>query len=231
MPEVAHNGFNFYFVAYIDILGFSKMVNFDIENPESPDQFLNRLFKIYETTKQSFGNHENLQVIQFSDSVVFAIPYTPENFPRFLNIIGRFQYNLFSQCFLCRGGISFGKHFYAEGFLFSSGLIEAYTIEKSLSRYPRIVVSNNLLDLIYPHGIEPDCPILKENDDTYFVDFIDSSDLTNSVKYMKKILENNVSNDASINEKHRWLREYFDYKVQMAQEEIEKFSNPRFSGL
>ena len=231
MPAVLRKSFNFYIVAYIDILGFSKMVKSDIENPESSDLFLTKLFGIYETTRQSFGNHQHLQVIQFSDSVVFAIPYTAENFPIFLNIIGQFQYNLFSQGFLCRGGISFGKHFYEDGFLFSSGLIEAYYIEKTLSRYPRIVISRDLLDLLYPHGIGPDCRILKENDETYFVDFITNSNLTNSAEYLKTIFQNNSSNDASINEKHRWLCEYFDYKVQTTHVEIEKFSNPRFSTI
>jgi len=229
MPEISHENFNFYFVAYIDILGFSKMVESDIKNSNNSNLFLTKLFNIYETTRQSFGTHQDLQVIQFSDSVVFAIPYSAENFPRFLNIIGKFQYNLFVQGLLCRGGISFGKHFFDNGFLFSSGLIEAYSIERTLSRYPRIAISKDLLDLLYSHGVWLDCPILKENDGTNFVDFISDNDLTKSVEYLKKILNENTSADTSINEKHRWLCEYFDHKVQTLHAEIEKFSIPRFS--
>ena len=223
-----HENFKFYFVAYIDILGFSKMVDSDIKKPDNVDLFLTKLFKVYNSTQQSFGNHQNLQLIQFSDSVVFAMPFKDDNFTDFLKIVGQFQYNLFSQGLLCRGGISFGKHFYKNGFLFSSGLIEAYSIERELSRYPRIAISKNLLDLLYPSGIWPNCQILKENDEIYFVDFLLNHDLKDSAECLKRIIIDNSSNDASINEKHRWLCEYFDHKVQIMQADVEKFSLPRF---
>ena len=229
MPELTRDDFQYYFVAYIDILGFSKMVESDIQT-DHPNLFLTKLFNVYETTRNSFGNHQNLQVIQFSDSVVFAIPNTEENFSRFINIIGQFQYNLFSQGLLCRGGISFGKHYYNNGFLFSGGLIEAYLIERTLSRYPRIAISSSLLDWLYPRHVLPeDCHILKENDGTYFVDFIPNETHTQSADYLEKILKGNTSADISIKEKHQWLSEYFDHKTQILGLKIKKFSEPRFS--
>ena len=229
MPEISNKNFEFFFVAYLDILGFSKMVESDIQNPYNSHLFFPKLFDVFKEIQSNYDGENNLQVIQFSDSVVFAIPYEKENFSRFVKTVGEFQYNLFSQGLLCRGGLSFGKHFYKDGFLFSNGLIEAYKIESNLSRYPRIVISNDLLDSLFPHGFESEHQIVKENDNTYFIDFIPNNNLQKSAEYLYEILSKNSSSDASVNEKHRWLCEYFDYKIKTTNEEIDIFSTPRFS--
>jgi hypothetical protein len=229
MPEATRENFSFFLVAYIDILGFSKMVESDISNPTNNDLFLTKLYEIFENTRSRFSGYEKLQVIQFSDSVVFSFPNSRANVPIFLNIVKEFQFSLYERGLLCRGGVAFGKHFYNNGFLFSDGLIEAYNLEKNHARYPRIVVSKNLLYLHYPEGIEPDCPLLKENDDTHFIDFIPPTNVANSASILRTILINNPTSDESIDEKYRWLREYLDFKIQRSDEEIIRFSNPRFS--
>lgn len=149
------------------------MVKRDCESPPNSNSYIAKLFDIYKNTATIHKNGTDLEIIQFSDSTVFSLPYSKGDFSTFLNIVSTFQYDLLTQGLLCRGGIAYGKHFYSDGFLFSNALIEAYKIEKYFAKYPRVVVSKDVLDLIYTNfTFEEDAPLIKENDDLIFVDFL-----------------------------------------------------------
>lgn len=162
-----------HFVAFIDLLGFSDMVKHDCENPEHAHKYIDKLKNTHNSTKELKDKIENLQLIQFSDSIVLALPFHKENFSKFSKLVSDYQYSLLSSGILCRGGISYGMHHFEDDFLFSNGLIHAYLIEKDTSKTPRIVVSSDLIDLIYPE--KQDIPrelMIKENDGTYFLNYL-----------------------------------------------------------
>jgi hypothetical protein len=218
---------DFYFVAFLDILGFSNMVRHDCESC-GRDTFIKNLFSLYKFTKKIGENSPHLDIIQFSDSVVFSMPLSKDNFVYFINVISDYQYNLFKENLLCRGGIAFGKHFSREGFVFSNGLIEAYLLEKQSAIYPRILISKDLLNLIYVKETPSDVPLLVESDDEIFVDFLASRNLEEVSKYLNLILENNDSRDSSIKKKYHWLMEYFDYKITQSSSTVKKLAKQRF---
>lgn len=198
----------FHFVAFIDLLGFSDMVKHDLEAPNGQEKYVQKLFEIHSSTLalQETGFHVNL--IQFSDSIVLSTEYNPRNFDAFLNIIGQYQYNLFCKGILSRGGIAYGKHFFENGFLYSMGLIEAYRIESKIAKYPRIVISTDLFDLIYSdQSYTRIAPIMKENDDLFFIDYLEHGRIEENCKYLNEILKTAVSPE--VKEKHLWLLDYF----------------------
>ncbi len=179
----------FYFVAFLDLLGFSDMVRFDCESPSGSELYMNKLFDIHE---QTLKNHKS----------------------NFIKLIADFQYDLFDKGFLCRGGIAYGKHFSKEGFLFSNGLIEAYKVERDIAKYPRVAVSTDLIELIYKGKlITDDIPLIMENDTIFFVDFLANKNLNDSAIRLQTILDNAPQSNPSVMEKHRWLTEYFDFKA------------------
>jgi hypothetical protein len=137
-----------HFVAFLDILGFSNMVKFDFESSSQYKTYLNKLFQIYNYTSKLHDSNLDLNVMQFSDSIVLSVPFSKEFFSSFISVIAKYQYDLFCEGILCRGGIAYGKHFFQEGFLFSNGLIDAYKIESETAKHPRIVVSTDLIELI-----------------------------------------------------------------------------------
>jgi hypothetical protein len=218
---------DFYFVAFLDILGFSNMVRHDCESP-GRDTFIKNLFNLYKFTKKIGATSPHLDIIQFSDSVVFSMPLSKDNFIYFINVISDYQYNLFKENLLCRGGIAFGKHFSSEGFVFSDGLIEAYLLEKQSAIYPRILISRDLLNLIYVKETPSHVPLLVESDDEIFVDFLANRNLEEVSKYLNLILENNDSQNSSIKKKYHWLMEYFDYKITKSSSTVKKLAKQRF---
>ena len=47
-----------------------------------------------------------------------------------------------------RGGISFGNDYSDESLIFSMALVKAYTLESKKAIYPRIVIDNDLIDIV-----------------------------------------------------------------------------------
>jgi len=206
------------------------MVKSDCESPNDSEKYMDNLFEIYDHTRNLHNTSSELDIIQFSDSIVLTMPFSKDQFLFFLKMIAKFQYNLFCKGIICRGGIAYGKHFAKEGFLFSAGLINAYNIEKEIARYPRIVVSNDLIELIYKNGdLVEGAPLLREYDDAIFVDFLENTDLNEAVDELKLILEKTEPTNTSVKEKQRWLSEYFDFKVSQSNSPITKLGKMRFS--
>lgn len=208
------------------MLGFSYMVKHDCESANSTD-FLIKLYESHKVTKDLRSESINFDLMQFSDSIVFSMPFLKEQFPIFIKIISSFQYDLFKRGLLCRGGIAYGKHFSRDGFVFSNGLIEAYKLEDKYAKYPRILVSNDLLDLIRI-GID-NISLLREDGEEVFVDYFDNNDLNEIQENLRNIFDGSPANTPSLKEKQKWLKEYFDYKLNQSGSTIPKFGCPKFS--
>lgn len=205
-----------YIVAFIDLLGFSSMVTHDCETPNGEQKYIESLFECYNDTKSLKGISQNLQLIQFSDSVVFALPYSVENYLSLVDIISDYQYGLLCKGILCRGGFSYGKHFSVEDFLFSHGMIEAYRIESHVAMYPRVVIGSGLLDLVghNKHNKEKDLislPIIQENDGLWFINYLSGRSPEDVWAYIKKIIPSGWSEIPSIRKKQIWLIDYYNH--------------------
>ena len=216
-------------VAFIDLLGFSAMVSHDCEKPDGEQKYISKLFDIYKRTKEISLGLPGMSVTQFSDSVVLSIPYSEDNFTSICKIISDFQYELLKSGILCRGGISYGKHFSTEDFLFSNGLIDAYHIESKLAQNPRVVISKSLIDLVFGSGNNIESQIIiKENDGLYFLDFLNGKTIDENKEALEKVLPHKLSENPSIRSKHLWVIGYFNskYPNNIIREE-NRFSNCR----
>lgn len=201
-----------HYVAFLDILGFSEMVNSD--NKYNDQRNLTKLYKCHQSLSQFFKDHADCTITQFSDSVVIAKPYDPNLFQWFVGRVADYQRMLLDEHLLCRGGIAVNMHYSVNSFTFSSGLIAAYKIESKLARYPRVVVSHEVLNLVYPDIKDTPRLLVKEDDGLYFVDYIGATSKRRPKvleKSIKIVIDSLVENeDSSVKEKGRWLASYAD---------------------
>ena len=161
-----------HFVAFLDVLGFSEMVEAGLV--DQGQGHLAKLFRCHQSASVIFRDDVNCQIIQFSDSIVVATPYDATRFEWFAARVADYQRLLLDERLLCRGGIAVDKHFSNGTFTFSAGLIHAYRVESKLARYPRVVVSPEVLALVYPsRGVVPRI-LVKEDDGLLFVDYLGS---------------------------------------------------------
>lgn len=199
-----------YIVAFIDLLGFSAMVKHDCESANGDQKYIESLYSIYLKTKELKKSVEGLQLIQFSDSVVLAIPYTTDNYLKIIKVISDYQYELLQSGILCRGGISYGKHFSTDDFLFSNGLIDAYRLESTLANTPRIVVSADLVELLNPLQLTNEYLDI-ERDGVCFVKYLNGETHGENWKAVCGSISENLSDSSSIRNKQIWLIDYYNH--------------------
>ncbi|HDS7364943.1 TPA: hypothetical protein QH505_003696, partial [Morganella morganii subsp. morganii] len=137
-----------YFVAFIDILGFKNIVEKERLSGYEGEQ-LNKLFDCHVECEKIFKEH-GLDIVQFSDSIVISKAYDKESFHEFVFSVSEYQKLLLRKGFLCRGGIAVNKHYSLSSFLFSPALIDAYKVESEKAIYPRVVVSEDVINLVFP---------------------------------------------------------------------------------
>lgn len=203
-----------HYLAFIDILGFSEMVETDCAAPPDADTLnLDKLFDTHSKTKEALGALEAYSLIQFSDSVVLSrsFSHNMDDFRQFLDIVSRYQADLLENGLLCRGGISYGKHCEDSSFLFSKALINAYAIETKTARYPRIVVDQNLLQLITPNKVDlRTLPLLKGDDNEFFINYLQNSQKEKSQEIISILIKSGGTKSSSVREKILWLSRYYD---------------------
>lgn len=188
------------------------MVNHDCENPETAQKYIDKLKAIHQKTKNLKNEIDGLQLTQFSDSIVLALPYKKESFSEFSRLVSNYQYELLGSGIICRGGISYGMHHYEDDFLFSNGLIHAYHIEKDISINPRIVVAKDLVDLLYPDTNDiPQQTLTKESDGAHFINFLADRSPRESWEFINQIVPDNLASSPSIRGKQIWLINYYNH--------------------
>lgn len=215
-----------YYVAFLDILGFTNMVESDVSTQSSA--YLTKLFKCHQSASHIFSSDPSCSITQFSDSVMVARPYDATEFKKFTRMVAEFQRLILDEEIICRGGIAVNKHFSNGTFTFSAGLIDAYKLESRSARYPRIVVSPEVIQLVFPDQPSKIENLVKEDDGLFFIDYLG---LTSNKKpqLLKRKIESIVASllkgdDPSIKEKGRWLANYSDAVLNTT------LSTPKFSG-
>ncbi|CTP90325.1 hypothetical protein [Xanthomonas graminis] len=217
MPELKQH-----FVAFLDILGFSQMVEGDADGTNN----LAKLYRCHQAAGAIFADDTECSITQFSDSIVVSKPYEASGFKWFAESLAKYQRLLLDEGLLCRGGIAVNTHFSNNAFTFSSGLIDAYRLESTLARFPRVVISADLLDLVFPGGKKMPPYLMREDDGLVFIDYMWVTRNSSPRKMMGMVSElvesMSKSGSASVREKARWLASYSDHVMSSS------LSIPRF---
>lgn len=199
------------YVAFIDILGFSEMVTADCDSADPGSKFLPRLKKtIHKALAEA--KDVNADINQFSDSIIVSAPFSPkrESLEEFVLLSGKLQSLLFLHGVICRGEIAHGRHYHDETILFSRALIDAYAIESSVSRNPRIVVSRETTSLVLVDQALPKL-LVHDEDGEIFVDYfslLQEDEVRNGLTLREHDLR---SKSAGIRSKISWLFKYANF--------------------
>lgn len=163
-------------VAFIDILGFKEIVKKSERSPrllntiyqsleflkkrELPDKWNLQLIEIEEDAQKrniiDFNIAERTYSSAFSDSIVISVIVDDNNINESLStLLANLAFvgsKFIMDGILIRGGITIGKIIHNEkGIVFGQGLIDAYYLESRAARYPRIILSDKLIEkLNYP---------------------------------------------------------------------------------
>lgn len=163
-------------VAYIDILGFKKIVSRSendeellrllldclefIKGHENPN-FWDIKFVEIEVSAQKKGLHSfkidtDVKCTCFSDSIAVSVPVTSQTINSVVStLVAKLAYMgswLLTRRILIRGGITVGNLIHQTGgIILGQALIDAYELENTCAKYPRIIISDKLIgQMNYP---------------------------------------------------------------------------------
>lgn len=150
-------------IAFIDILGFKEMVEKDMDKVILALRYIKMFRDSFFRMPAHLGIPEEIDILgepyeelmdridlpkatMFSDSIVISKEIDEYfSFSDFVYFIAHIQYELLREGILIRGGIDIGQVYHDESFLFGPGMLSAYLLESTVSKYPRITIHENAL--------------------------------------------------------------------------------------
>jgi hypothetical protein len=161
------------YVAFIDVLGFAALVQRSITDPTLLKNLVGALRtissyqpfwrspdlddQIRESLKNQVGEHwanvynqlaKGHWGIAFSDTIVSSHSPTAEGLWNLFSSLWLMVRRLLDLGILVRGGVALGPVYYADTIIFGPSLIEAYRLESQTAVYPRIILSDRVLESI-----------------------------------------------------------------------------------
>lgn len=147
-------------IAFLDILGFSDLINRLDGNPELHGIVHHALSLIRHHKYRANDNapvlvggvsiSADLEVSVFSDSIAISSAIEEKgmlNCYRVFTACGWLQAELLYLGILTRGGISKGKTYHRDDLLYGDGMLNAYRLESRAAIYPRILIDSSLFDM------------------------------------------------------------------------------------
>jgi hypothetical protein len=132
------------YVAFVDILGFSNIVRESVASPEQAKKLIERLRNIRNISKELIADkvveHDDFMAQSFSDCIVLSENATPTGLFHLLFGVTGLCSRLLIDGMFTRGGIAKGKLHHSDEIVFGPAMLEAYRLESSLARHPRVLV-------------------------------------------------------------------------------------------
>lgn len=215
--------FEDYCVAYIDFLGIKERMH-----QKSSFESLQILRFILARAKKNaafisgINTIDDFEIKVFSDNVVIAQKVNREKLCdqiiSIVNLVALIQFEAFFQFdYPLRGGITIGELYIDNSIVWGTGLVDAYNMENALANYPRVLVSQVVLDAyekcdkktLNLHGL------LKEDiDGAWFVDYLLAAPNLELIPEISASLYDKAKrheNDAlRVRQKINWIISYFN---------------------
>lgn len=144
-----------YIVAYLDILGATNRIK---ENKAAQDASLNLLYNLYKqiqnlASENGIKKFADIKFKIFSDNIIIAKKISDDINNDVLSLLGCVSNFLCSSVgdsvgWLVRGGITIGDFYIDDMVVWGSALVRAYELEDKIAVYPRVVLDENVVDII-----------------------------------------------------------------------------------
>ena len=172
------------FTAFLDLLGFSKLVEnspqsssaivhihntlaamrkafpqWDDRTRQNEEAYLREIHRLQPAARGfAFGQHDLFRTSMFSDNVAFSGPISPTGFMVLVATAAFVWLDLVRHGVLLRGGMTAGLLHHSETQIFGPALVECHELESRVAKYPRIVLSSKFVKAILDVQGRPDLP-------------------------------------------------------------------------
>lgn len=241
-----------HFVAFIDLLGTQAIM----KNREN--NLLNHMAEITKIAYDLVFQNNSLKDIKgslgtriFSDNIVMYIPVNKNDYAIALQAlcmyVGFFQYLLLKLYgYYVRGGLAIGDFFANDDFIYGQALNDAYNIESKLAIYPRIVVSNQIIEQISLYNLEKffwgenGCLVFCRFDGCHYINYLDnhsSDEIRQVLDIVNKSITDSIKNEKEKQrEKNSTETFHYDYNIGFERilqkyKQVQNFIQVRYASL
>jgi hypothetical protein len=131
------------YVAFVDILGFSRIVRDSVQSTVQATKLagtLNRIANRSEPPGIELGSGDDFKAQSFSDCTVLSENASDQGLLHLLDVLTIFALDLMANGILVRGGVARGPLYHKEGVVFGPALLDAYALESTIAKFPRILI-------------------------------------------------------------------------------------------
>ncbi len=229
-PMFPHQDYEERLVAFIDVLGFSDMVNrtaTDVKKLRHLTAALKNLYnKIWEW--EADGSYSSFAFTQFSDSIVISsLAESSDSFEMLMQLLIGVMELVDDYDVLVRGGIAKGQLIHDRTMVVGPAMVEAYHLESKKAIYPRIIIEKelkeqidaNVEEYIKTHTTLTEVPgfnkLFNTDDDGWcYLDYIKPApefnielDEEDHLKVLDELVEKGLlSTDERVRLKYTWLQ-------------------------
>ncbi|MEQ1811788.1 MAG: hypothetical protein ABL889_17805 [Terricaulis sp.] len=166
------------FVAFVDILGFGDWVvqaHKSAEMRGAIAESLKRAQELYAAQSAETG----LAFHFFSDSIIASSRLTVEGLWHLLLSLDSLTWNLLQQDVWVRGAVAVGGVFVDPAIVFGTGINRAYRLESTLAKFPRIILSRDVVGYVSSLSNEAEWAnvyagsrVRRDSDGVYYLHFL-----------------------------------------------------------
>jgi len=226
------------FVAFVDILGFSDLVKKTKNDQKLRQQVTDALKQVQKFHSPETGE-SGLRVHYFSDSLIASTTKTAHGLWHLLLSLDSLAWNLLGMDVLVRGGVAVGNIYYEDKIVFGEGVIEAYRLENTIAKFPRIILGRSVYELAKAYANEGGvwseyvrARLMRDNDGVVFLNFLNDMAAGNFVmdsvpnsgempwvvmgNQIRELIQNRINTtleSPDIYAKAEWLAKYWNKVV------------------
>lgn len=227
------------YCVFADFLGFRHEIREAIKAGQEPAAFQEFMREI-EPIIQATINPNSKDEIEgfprmwdakiFTDNVVLGYALWSDQgereFGHAVTQLLEFQYRVAMKGFFVRGGWAVGNLFMNRNTVFGGSLLDAYDLESKAAVYPRIVLSDEMKNLVFQHmGRYAEDPpqrydLLMDGDGRLFTNYLSEAiddgevlwdDLHVHAERIRERLQESQNNDERVFQKYQWLAGYHNF--------------------
>lgn len=133
-------------VLFLDFLGFKEIVENTVRNDEILRSLLTAIDRLYDIGREDTDLYKTRCITTFSDSVVLSYAIHEQSAVFYLlSDIAFAVIDLAIQGYLVRGAVTVGELIHSERYLIGPAMVQAYQMESTLARTPRVLIDRKLI--------------------------------------------------------------------------------------